>query len=221
MRSNLYGCIGLLYVNDVYVEDVHLLQCSDESYDSYLSRQYPLCSTLDVNYVKYPCISLVVYHGDKYSSILSTRRNLYLKWKSGSRNPQDYMYVFRYADVHQRLGNPLRVNFHILHYFHNRSEEQLYLDMCFRSYIVCYRRVWVDENVETISRLVKGIELEKNVPVESPVESPKPVVTQTYRERYRSTHRAEISSSNRKYYQSRKSARILSSINLDGIIDAK
>ena len=216
MPSQL-GCIGLIYINNTYLDDVRLPQLENETYCDYISRCYPLCCGIDINLEKYPCMCLIVYNGTNFTNILSTRRNLYNKWQSGDRNPQDYMYVFKYQKEHQTLGNPLKLSHKILSYFTDKSSLKSSLAFILFSYLQYYRSVLATGNVDG---LLKSYDLTLNFksirkvePVAHVVENNLLLVEKTahvvektanYREHYRKTHAADIKESNRRYYLARK-----------------
>ena len=218
MPSHL-GCISLIYINNIYVDDVRLPQHENETYHDYISRCYPLCCGIDINLEKYPCMCLIVYNGTNFTNILSTRRNLYNKWQLGDRNPQDYMYVFKYLKEHQTVGNPLKISHKILSFFTDKSSLKSSLTFILYSYLQYYRAVWATGNVDG---LLKSYDLtlnfksmQKTAPVKTaPVEpvntapvktaSVDPLKIANYRECYRKNHAADIKESNRRYYLARK-----------------
>ena len=219
MPSQL-GCISLIYINNTYLDDVRLPQLENETYCDYISRCYPLCCGIDINLEKYPCMCLIVYNGTNFTNILSTRRNLYNKWQSGDRNPQDYMYVFKYQKEHQTLGNPLKISHKILSFFTDKSSLKSSLAFILFSYLQYYRSVWAPGNVDGLlksydltlnfksMRKIEPVKEDKSItaPVNTALVEPlkKINLTANYRELYRKNHAANIKESNRRYYLARK-----------------
>ena len=109
------GSIILLYVNDTDVDDPRTPRKPGESDQSYFCRQTPMSGILDA--LKYPSMCLVV-RPDRLGSdnhlnlrnFVRDRRGLWMKWQSCLRDPQDYMYVYKYCDEKSKLYPNLFVN---------------------------------------------------------------------------------------------------------------
>ena len=208
-ESNV-GCFILLYVNDKSYSDNHFKIKELETEFEFLRRTYPICDdNSPLFHKKYPCMCLINRKGTctDLSGFVSERRGLYKKWQSGERDPQDYMYVYRY--IQQNGYSDFIVNAVIVGYY---STEQTMLDLLSfyeRTYLTFYKSCFVPENIKTLEKLKIKKKIPENIVVlpmrvlcEKKPDPPSD--TRTARQRYRDTHREKIKETNRAYYLKKK-----------------
>ena len=204
------GSLILLYITDIrYTDDVFPSRKLNESLVSYNNRIYPICHIgVSSSYKKYPCMCIVNRKGSRTDllNFVSERRGLFKKWQNGERDPQDYMYVYKYEVLNQENNN-LKVNAKVLFHYLNESDLLVYLDYLERTYLVYYDGCFVPENrknlIDLKSELTSRI-LKPSVNDSSPNLSP--IDTRSSRERYRDSHREVIKDRNHLYYLSKKTS---------------
>jgi hypothetical protein len=154
----MVGCFILLFVNDTGYSDPKFIRDLDEPDKHFHKRENPtVCVKQFPNCKKkYPCMCIVHCKGfyEDMVRFVSDRRSLYNKWRSGDRDPQDYMSVYRYLSDNQTDSKNLIINSVMVGAY---STSRMMLDtlkFLHSSYLTEYRTCFVDENIQKLTELL-------------------------------------------------------------------
>ena len=156
------GSFILLFVNDRNYTDNSFVREPTDTLNKYNNKCFPKSS--NPNVLKYPCMCIIHRRGflSDVSKLVGERRGLYKKWRSGDRDPQDYMYVYRYEQNNQTRQKSLFVNCVTLGYYSTIELMVDLLNFINLTYIQMYRDCFIPENLKNINKLIEKTVSEYN-----------------------------------------------------------